>query len=128
MSNGEYLPPPQSEIQKRVEQRICELSAINGKPLGLSRRQFMRTSCGMAAAFLAMKEIYGLRALGDADSMTKPLIFGGNAARLYRLNLKAADNTPMPAYSDDRLAALKSQYELAAKEPTNLRYGYVRAG
>jgi len=59
VSNGEYLPPPQSEIQKRVEQRIYELSDINGKRLGLSRRQFMRTSCGMAAAFLAMKEIYG---------------------------------------------------------------------
>jgi len=60
--------------------------------------------------------------------MTKQLIFGGNAARLYRLNLKAADNAPMPAYSEDRLAALKTQYELAAKDPTNLRYGYVRAG
>jgi uncharacterized protein len=43
VSNGEYLPPPQSEIQKRLEQRIFELSDINGKRLGLSRRQFMRT-------------------------------------------------------------------------------------
>jgi uncharacterized protein len=34
----------------------------------------------------------------------------------------------MPAYSEDRLATLKSQYELAAKDPTNLRYGSVRAG
>jgi uncharacterized protein len=59
VSNGEYLRPPQSEIQKRVEQRNYELSDINGKRLGLSRRRFMRTSCGMAAAFLAMKEIYG---------------------------------------------------------------------
>ena len=60
-------------------------------------------------------------------SATKQLIFGGNAARLYRINLKAADNTKMPAYSEDRLASLKSEYELAAKEPSNLRYGYVRA-
>ena len=75
-----------------------------------------------------MQKKYGLPALGGANSMTKQLIFGGNAARLYRLNLKAADNAPMPAYSEDRLAALKSQYELAAKDPTNLRYGYVRAG
>jgi uncharacterized protein len=59
VSNGEYLPPAQSETQKRVERRILELADINGKRLGLSRRQFMRTSCGMAAAFLAMKEIYG---------------------------------------------------------------------
>src|SRR5215468_3005918 len=59
VSNGEYLPPPQSPTQKRVEQRILELADMHGKRLGLSRRQFMRTSCGMAAAFLAMKEIYG---------------------------------------------------------------------
>src|SRR5580765_7132272 len=58
VSNGEYLPPPQSETQKRVEQRILELSDVNGKRLGLSRRQFMQTGCGMAAAFLAMNEIY----------------------------------------------------------------------
>src|SRR6266851_90144 len=59
VSNGEYLPPPQSDTQKRVERRIFELADINGKRLGLDRRQFLRTSCGMAAAFLAMNEIYG---------------------------------------------------------------------
>jgi len=70
---------------------------------------------------------YGFPALGDANSATKQMIFGSNAARLYRLKLKAAENTPMPAYSEDRLAKLKGEYELAAREPTNLRYGYVRA-
>src|SRR2546429_2432079 len=59
VSNGEYLPPPQSETQKRLERRILELADTNAKRLGLSRRQFMRTSCGMAAAFFGMKEIYG---------------------------------------------------------------------
>src|SRR5260370_27282117 len=59
VSKGEYLPPPQSETQKRLERRILELADTNAKRLGLSRRQFMRTSCGMAAAFLAMREIYG---------------------------------------------------------------------
>src|SRR5882762_8352552 len=59
VSNGEYLPPPQSAMQKRLERRILELAEVNGKRLGLSRRQFMQTSCGMAAAFLAMNEIYG---------------------------------------------------------------------
>jgi len=59
VSNGEYLPPPQSATQKRVEARIVELADANARRLGLSRRQFMRTSCGMAAAFVAMNEIYG---------------------------------------------------------------------
>ena len=59
VSNGEYLPPPQSETQKRVERRIFELADDNRKRLGLSRRQFLQTGCGMAAAFLAMNEVYG---------------------------------------------------------------------
>src|SRR6202047_3537935 len=74
-----------------------------------------------------MQKKYGFPALGGANSATKQMIFGSNAARLYRINLKAADNAPMPVYSEDRLAALKSEDELAAKEPSNLRYGYVRA-
>src|ERR1700741_355195 len=41
VSNGEYLPPPQSAIQKKVEARINELADVNGKHLGLSRRQFL---------------------------------------------------------------------------------------
>jgi hypothetical protein len=75
-----------------------------------------------------MQKKYGFAALGDANSATKQMIFGSNAARLYRLKLKAAETTPMPAYSNDRLTELKREYELAAKEPTNLRYGYVRSG
>jgi predicted TIM-barrel fold metal-dependent hydrolase len=74
-----------------------------------------------------MQKKYGFTALGPPNSAVKQLIFGGNAARLYKINLKAADNTSMPAYSEDRLASLKNEYELAAKEPSNLRYGYVRA-
>jgi uncharacterized protein len=59
VSNGEYLPPRQSATQKRVERRIVELADANAARLGLNRRQFLRTSCGMAAAFVAMNEIYG---------------------------------------------------------------------
>jgi uncharacterized protein len=75
-----------------------------------------------------MQKKYGFAPLGGANSGVKQLIFGINATRLYKINLKAAENTTMPAYSEDRLASLKKQYELAAKEPSNLRYGYVRAG
>ena len=56
-----------------------------------------------------MQKKYGFAPLGGANSATKQMIFGSNAARLYRLNLKAAENTPMPAYSEDRLAAAKER-------------------
>ena len=76
VSNGEYLPPSQSATQRRVEERINELADLNGRRLGLSRRQFMRTSCGMAAAFLAMNEIYGpvfrVEAAGELGGLGTP--------------------------------------------------------
>jgi hypothetical protein len=55
------------------------------------------------------------------------MIFANNALAMYGIKLKAASNTKMPAYSEDRFAALKKEYALAAAEPSNLRYGYVRA-
>jgi uncharacterized protein len=73
-----------------------------------------------------MQKKYGFAALGGANSATKQMIFGANSVRIYGINLKSAANTPMPAYSKDRLAELKTQYQLAAAGPTNLRYGYVR--
>jgi hypothetical protein len=63
----------------------------------------------------------------SAHTQTRAIDPQLKSARLYRLNLKAADARPMPAYSTDRLAELKKEYEFAAKEPSNLRYGYVRA-
>jgi predicted TIM-barrel fold metal-dependent hydrolase len=60
VSNGEYLPPKQTAKQKQVEERIKELADENAKYLGMSRRQFLQTSCGMATAFLAMKQVYDM--------------------------------------------------------------------
>jgi uncharacterized protein len=59
VSNGEYTPPPQSEEQRRVESRIKELASELAPRHGLSRRRFLASSAGMAAAFLAMNEVFG---------------------------------------------------------------------
>ena len=74
-----------------------------------------------------MRKKYGFAALGDANSMTKQMIFANNALAMYGIKLKAASNTQMPAYSEDRFAALKKEHTLASLERSNLRYGYVRA-
>jgi hypothetical protein len=73
-----------------------------------------------------MQKKYGFAPLGDANSAVKQQIFAGNATRFYKIKLRAADNK-MPAYSEDRLAGLKNEYTRAAQQPSNLRYGYVRA-
>ena len=59
ISNCEFNPLPQNEAQKKVEARIKELADQNSKRLGLDRRSFLRTACGMATAFVAMNEVYG---------------------------------------------------------------------
>ena len=59
VSNEEFLPRPQTERQKQVEQLITEMSEVRAKKLGLSRRAFMSTSMGMATCFLAMNKVYG---------------------------------------------------------------------
>ena len=59
VSNGEYLPPKQTAKQKQVEERIKELADLHGTKRGMDRRSFLKTTSGMAAAFLAMNEVYG---------------------------------------------------------------------
>lgn len=59
VSNGEFNPLPQTARQQQVEGRIAELADENGRRLGMDRREFLKTSSGMAAAFLAMNHVYG---------------------------------------------------------------------
>ncbi len=59
VSNEEYIPLPQTRPQRAVEHLLLETGARNAKLLGIGRRQFFRTSCGMAAAFAAMNTVFG---------------------------------------------------------------------
>jgi uncharacterized protein len=59
VSNGEFLPPKQSEQQREVEARIKQIAGQLGAKQGLTRRQFLASSAGMSAAFLVMNEVYG---------------------------------------------------------------------
>ena len=59
VSNGEYLPKPQSRLQKQVEARIRELVDTCSKKLGMNREEFQSGSGGIAAGLVAMNEVYG---------------------------------------------------------------------
>ncbi len=59
ISNGEFNPLPQTPRQQQVEARIQELADQHGRRLGMDRRRFLRTSCGMAAAFMALNDVFG---------------------------------------------------------------------
>ena len=59
ISNGEYMPVPQTEQQQHVETRIDALAEEASQRLGITRRKFLHGSGGMAATLLAMNEVFG---------------------------------------------------------------------
>jgi predicted TIM-barrel fold metal-dependent hydrolase len=59
VSNEEFPPLPQTAEQAAVERRILADAGRLAPRLGLGRREFLRTSGGMAASFLAMNAVFG---------------------------------------------------------------------
>lgn len=59
VSSDEYFPAAQSEKQRAVEARLNAMADEFGGKQGLDRRRFFQSAAGMAAAFIAMNEIYG---------------------------------------------------------------------
>src|SRR5258705_13364561 len=59
VSNGEYMPFAQTEKQKEIEARLIDIAEHASRKLGISRRRFLAPSGGMAAAFVAMNDVFG---------------------------------------------------------------------
>src|SRR5262245_22960569 len=59
VSNGEYMPQPQTLEQKNVEVRVMEIADKAAKKLSMTRRKFLESTGGFAASFLAMNEVFG---------------------------------------------------------------------
>src|SRR5690348_9317254 len=59
VSNEEFPPVPQTGEQTRVEHLLLSSGEQASHRLGISRRKFLRTTGGMAAAFLAMNSVFG---------------------------------------------------------------------
>src|SRR3954468_23134463 len=58
-SNEEFIPPPQTPQQKEYEARVQDISEHAAKRQGLTRRDYLRTGSGMAAALLALNQTFG---------------------------------------------------------------------
>ncbi|HYG97770.1 MAG TPA: amidohydrolase family protein [Terriglobales bacterium] len=59
VSNEEFAPIAQTSRQQAVEQHILATAERNAKKLGTSRREFLRSACGMAASFAALNSVFG---------------------------------------------------------------------
>ena len=57
VSNEEFIPRPQNDRQKQLEQLIGEMGAANARKIGMDRRAFMASSMGLATCFLATNKI-----------------------------------------------------------------------
>jgi hypothetical protein len=58
-SNEEFLPPPQSPRQREYEARLATLCDRVSRRHSLSRRAFLATGAGMAAAMAALNQVFG---------------------------------------------------------------------
>jgi uncharacterized protein len=74
VSSDEFMPAPQTVAQRRVEARIKELGSALARRHGTTRRRFFQSAAGMAAAFVAMNEVYGaLFDVSGAEAQTPEL-------------------------------------------------------
>src|SRR5439155_12666793 len=115
VSNGEWMPMPQTEEQQRIEARTNELAATAAKKLGMSRRKFMATTGGMAATFLAMNEIFGR-------------YFNVSRDALYEGKAFAADGPPADLFVfDDQLHMIRQSNTTSNRGLRALAQGYPGA-
>jgi len=71
VSSDEFAPAPQTPAQRRLEARTRELGDELATRQGITRRRFFQTAAGMAAAFVAMNEVYGpLYQVSRAEAQT----------------------------------------------------------
>jgi hypothetical protein len=68
-----------------------------------------------------MQKKHRFAPLGAADGLVKTAIFSGNAARLYRLDLKAAQGP----IRTDNISAIRQEFIASGGTRSNLRYGYI---
>lgn len=59
VSSGECLPPPQSRRQAQVESLMQDQSEFYAARQGIHHHRYLRSPSGMAAAFMAMNQVFG---------------------------------------------------------------------
>jgi predicted TIM-barrel fold metal-dependent hydrolase len=57
VSNGEFVPRPPDPRIREVQRRAHQRAAATARALGVSRRDFLRTSAGAATVLLALNEL-----------------------------------------------------------------------
>lgn len=112
VSNEEFPPLPQTAAQREVEARILAEAGRLAPRLGLSRREFLRTSGGMVTSFLAMNAVFGqffnVSAAEAADQAAAQELKGGPLFIFdVQLHYVGAGYDPADAEADRKGAVAK---------------------
>src|SRR4051794_9429287 len=75
VSNEEFVPLPQTSEQQEFEARLAALSEEHAHAQGVSRRDFLRSGSGMAAALFALNQVFGDCYDVSADEVKDPRAF-----------------------------------------------------
>lgn len=78
VSNEEFVPPPQPPELAQVESRLADMTERTSKLLGIGRRAFLGSACGMATALAAFNEVFGPYYEVRADETKDPKAFAEN--------------------------------------------------
>jgi len=118
ISNEEYLPIPQTAQQRLLEQEIVANAEQQAGYLGMDRRQFLRTSCGMALAFAAMNSVFGHFFRLEAAELSDPAAVAENKARFFIFDVQThhvAMPNQAPRADQDFLKAVVGMRDMARK-------------
>ena len=123
VSNEEFYPLPQTPEQRAVEHHLAEMAAGSAKRLGMSRRQFLGSACGVAAAFVAMNTVFGRFFGVEAAELLEPAAVAESKTKYFIFDVQThhvAANPNMPLRSmllDFRRFARIWNPELGKSEP-----------
>src|SRR5207302_2286336 len=109
ISNEEYDPIPQTAQQRRLEEEILTRASLQARKLGMDRRRFLATSCGMALAFAAMNSVFGRFFRVEAAELLEPSAVTENKAHGFIFDVQThhvAMPSQAPHADQDFLKAL----------------------
>jgi predicted TIM-barrel fold metal-dependent hydrolase len=118
ISNEEYLPIPQTTKQHRLEQEIMASAERQAHRLGMDRRRFLRTSCGMALAFAAMNTVFGHFFRVDAAELSDAAAVAGKKSKFFIFDVQThhvAMPEQVPHADQDFLQAVVGMRDMARK-------------
>jgi uncharacterized protein len=105
-SNGEYCPRPPTRLDRKAEEMFHRIVEDKHRRLGMTRRQFAESACGMAAALFVIDKIYGC---GSNGMGTGPGPNGGSAGTTGRMTVQMPGDPTMPGTSGSNVTGSPNQ-------------------